>query len=129
MTEEKPTAPGRVSILIAEDSPTQALELQHLLESDGFRVTVAANGRDALEKLRADPPALVLSDVVMPELDGYELCRAVKQEPALRHLPVVLLTALNDPADVVRGLECGADNFLTKPYLGQMLVSRVRHIL
>ncbi|MHB8765718.1 MAG: sensor histidine kinase [Deferrisomatales bacterium] len=124
------TPPGAgIPVLIAEDSPTQALELEHLLVSNGYRVTVAANGREALEKLRADPPALVLSDVVMPELDGYQLCRAVKQDEALRQVPVVLLTSLQDPEDVLQGLACGADNFLTKPCPDEVLLRRVSHIL
>jgi len=116
-------------ILIVEDSPTQALKLQFLLEQNGYRVSVAKNGREAMEHLGARVPILVISDIVMPEMDGYEMCRRVKENPNLREIPVVLLTSLSDPADVIRGLQCGADNFITKPYQENFLISRIKSVL
>ncbi len=116
-------------ILLVEDSPTQAQYAQLILESEGFTVDTAANGRAAIERLSDGTFDLILSDVLMPDLSGYELCRAVKTEPRTRHIPVVLLTQLTDPMDILRGLECGADNFITKPFEAAYLIRRIRSIL
>ncbi len=116
-------------ILIAEDSPTQAAQLQHMLENQGYIVTAAANGRQALARLRIKKPDLVITDVVMPEMDGYELCSAMKSDPEFVRIPIILVTTLSDPGDVIRGLECGADNFIVKPYDERYLLSRVQFIL
>ncbi|MCX6071005.1 MAG: response regulator [Chloroflexi bacterium] len=102
-------------ILVVEDSRTQAEELKHILEAEGYQVTVAANGREALESLALRLPAAVISDIVMPEMDGFTLCRRIKEDTRSQTVPVILVTALRDPDDVIRGLECGADNFITKP--------------
>src|SRR5882757_5463898 len=118
-----------LQILIAEDSATQAQRLQHILEQHGYRVTAAANGRLALEAAQRSKPALVISDVVMPEMNGYELCSRVKADARLSHVPVVLVTTLSDPHDVIRGLECGADNFILKPYDGDQLLRRIQFVL
>lgn len=119
-----------VEILIAEDSPTQLLKLRHVLERRGFVVrTAAQNGREALDALSTHLPALVITDIVMPEMDGYELCHHIKSNPKLKEIPVILLTALSDPADILRGLECGADNFIVKPYNEEFLVSRIQFVL
>ncbi len=120
---------GGVEILIVEDSATQREQLQHLLEARGYAVASAANGREALELARRRKPTLVLADIVMPELDGYGLCRALKSHKKLKDIPVVLLTMLSDPQDVIRGLECGADNFLRKPYDERYLLSRIDYLL
>jgi hypothetical protein len=116
-------------ILVAEDSVTQAEQLKQVLENDGFRVTVARDGRKALAALRMRKPTLIISDIQMPEMDGYELCRRIRLDPELADLPVILLTSLSDPEDVFRGLQCGADNFITKPYEPNYLVTRIRHLL
>ncbi|MFH0966808.1 MAG: hybrid sensor histidine kinase/response regulator [Methanobacteriota archaeon] len=118
-----------VTILIVEDSKTQATILQHLLESAGYRVLLRYNGQEALEVLANENPTLVLTDIIMPEMDGYELCRAIKQNPKTCNVPVILVTQLYDPQDVVEGLECGADNFIIKPYDNQYLLSRIEVIL
>jgi CheY-like chemotaxis protein len=120
---------GKVEILIAEDSPTQAARLAHLLEQHGYSVMVAANGREALGLVERRRPTLVISDIVMPELDGYGLCAAIKADKKLKDIPVMLVTTLSDPQDVIRGLECGADNFLRKPYDERYLLSRIDHLL
>jgi PAS domain S-box-containing protein len=120
---------GKIEILVAEDSPTQAEQLQYLLKGHGYKVTIAANGRKALESIRRRAPALVLSDIVMPEMNGYELCQAIKSDDQLKHIPVMLVTTLSDPNDVIRGLECGADNFIRKPYEEKYLLSRVGYLL
>ncbi len=116
-------------ILIAEDSPTQAQRLQHILEQQGFRVTAAANGRQALQAARSRRPTLIISDIIMPEMDGYELCRRVKSDDALGEVPVILVTTLSDPQDVIRGLENRADNFILKPYDERHLINHVQFVL
>ncbi len=121
--------PDEIEILIVEDSPTQAERLRRLLQSMRYGARVAGNGRLALEAMRARPPQLVLSDIVMPEMDGYELCRSIKADAALRHIPVILVTSLNDPKDIIRGIECGADNFIRKPYAEDYLLNRIGHML
>lgn len=121
--------PDEVEILIVEDSPTQAERLRRLIQSMRYRARVAGNGRLALEAIRQTKPHLVLSDIVMPEMDGYTLCRAIKSDPELRDIPVILVTSLMDPKDIIRGIECGADNFIRKPYAEDYLLNRIGHML
>lgn len=118
-----------LGILIAEDSRTQAEQLGFLLEQNGYQVTIAANGRLALQAAQAQKPALLISDIVMPEMDGYELCKAIKSDDNLKNIPVILVTTLSDAQDVIRGLECGADNFIRKPYEETYLLSRINYLL
>jgi PAS domain S-box-containing protein len=115
-------------ILIVEDSPTQAEQLRHALEESGYTVTVAANGVQALAATRDDPPTVIISDIVMPEMDGYGLCRHVKADQALKDIPVILVTALSGPHDIVRALECGADSVIRKPYDERYLLSRLSYV-
>jgi DNA-binding response OmpR family regulator len=122
-------ADAALHILIAEDSATQAQRLQYILEQQGYRVTAVPNGRLALEAARRDKPALIISDVVMPEMNGYELCRQIKADERLGDVPVVLVTTLSDPHDVIRGLECRADNFILKPYDAEQLLHRIQFVL
>ena len=112
--------------LVAEDSRTQALQLKLLLESNGFEVVVAVNGNEALRLARERTPDVVISDIVMPERDGYALCHALKDDVATREVPVILVTSLAEPLDVVRALAAGADNFVTKPYDEDQLIRRVK---
>ena len=116
-------------ILVVEDSPTQALQIQQLLEKNNYRVTVANNGSEALSYLKDNIPDLIISDIVMPKMDGFEFCRLAKSNDHLKEIPVMLLTTLSDPADVIKALECGADNFVTKPYEEESLITRVQNIL
>lgn len=118
-----------LDILIAEDSRTQAEQLSYLLEQNGYRVTVAVNGKQALFAAQAQKPTLIISDIVMPEMDGYELCKAIKSDEKLKDTPVILVTTLSDSHDVIRGLECGADNFIRKPYDERYLLSRINYLL
>jgi signal transduction histidine kinase len=116
-------------ILIVEDSPTQAEKLKYILEMEDYQVSIARNGKEALSLLSKSRPTAVISDIVMPEMDGYELCRQIKANKDLSSIPVILLTVLSDPSDVVKALECGADNFLTKPYEERHLLSRLHYFL
>src|SRR5271170_1296138 len=129
MTATCEIATATATILSAEDSPTQAEKLKHILETQDYRVMAAVNGRQALEMIRQDKPTLVISDVVMPEMDGYQLCHEIKSDPALANVPVILVTTLSDPHDVIRGLECRADNFIIKPYDERSLLSRIQFVL
>ena len=116
-------------ILLVEDSPTQAAALQALLEEARYEVRVATSGEAGLAVFQTGDTDVVISDVVMPgAVDGYELCRRIKATPQ-RDVPVVLLTSLADPRDVISGLECGADHFLTKPYEPEQLLQRLEMLL
>jgi diguanylate cyclase (GGDEF)-like protein/PAS domain S-box-containing protein len=116
-------------ILVVEDSATQAQYLAQILEQAGYRVRLAANGREGLAAARAVAPALIVSDIAMPEMDGFALCQEIKRDPLLRDIPVILLTSLSSLYDVIKGLDCGADNFLRKPYDITYLLGRIHYIL
>ena len=115
-------------ILIVEDSPTQAELLRGSLVDVGFMAATAPDGETAITFLESGEFDLVITDVMMPGIDGYELCRRIKSHPTWGQLPVILLTSLTDPLDIVSGIECGADNFLTKPYNADDLIGRVRYL-
>lgn len=112
-------------ILVVEDSRTQAEYLCHILKSNGYEVGLAVNGNDALAQVRIEHPAMVLTDILMPEMDGYALCRAIKQDPDLASIPVILVTQLFDPADLIKGLEAGANNIIIKPFEPEHVISRI----
>ncbi len=116
-------------ILIAEDSGVQAYMLRRILEEEGYETSVANNGRLALELATRIRPSLLVSDVNMPEMSGYELCRQIKANSDLCHIPVILVTNLSDPDDVLLGLKSGADSFVIKPYDRTHMLARVQHAL
>ncbi len=118
-----------VHILVVEDSSAQAFKLRHLLLGRFGKVTVAAHGGEALPLMEADPPTLVISDVKMPEMDGYELCRRIRASEQFAKIPVILITALTDPSEAIKGLQCGASGFLTKPYEEDHLLARIQFLL
>jgi PAS domain S-box-containing protein len=120
---------GEFLILVVEDSPTQAEKLKVLFEQQNYKVRCACNGGVALEIINQVRPTLVVSDVVMPGMDGYELCRQIKADENLRSIPVMLVTALFAPIDVMRGLECGADTFVLKPYTDDAMLLRARSLI
>lgn len=125
----KSSADKRLKILIVEDSPTQAELLRFLLDVHGYDVVTVTNAKSALNVLRTDRPVLVISDIVMPEMNGYELCKIIKSDDDLKSIPVILVTRLADSDDVVNSLECGADNFIRKPYEENYLLSRIDYLL
>jgi len=118
----------QVNILIVEDSPTQTKMLRYILEENGYTVSSANNGVNALEAIRQRKPNLIITDIIMPLMDGFALCKAVKSDPELKSIPVMLLTSLSDPQDVIKGLQAGADNFLTKPYEDMFLIVCIQNI-
>lgn len=122
-------AVSELTILIAEDSAVQAESLRRVLVSDGYTVVVARNGAEGLLKAKEMKPDLIVSDINMPLMSGFEFCKQIKANAETASTPVILLTALSDPTDVISGLECGADNFIVKPYNGAHLLSRIRKIV
>jgi hypothetical protein len=121
--------PDLPRILIVEDSPTQALKLRRTLEQAGYPVIQANDGRQGLAKARDTHPDLIISDVSMPHMDGFEMCHHIKTDPTLRDTPVILLTALTTPGEILSGLDAGADNYLTKPVDEPFLLNRVSTLL
>jgi signal transduction histidine kinase len=120
--------PMTSTILIVEDDPGSRQALQAILSTGGYVVEAAENGKIGLQKAAALLPDLVLLDVMMPEMDGYEVCRRLRADPRLAEVPVVMVTALDDHDSRLRGLEAGADDFLSKPYDSGELRARVRTI-
>jgi class 3 adenylate cyclase/CheY-like chemotaxis protein len=118
-----------IDILIVEDSPSQAVKLGDVLEQNGYGVSIAEDGEAALDYLKKHRPTIIISDIIMPNMDGYDLCRCVKSDEDLRNIPVILLTQLSYPEDVIRGLECGADVFFTKPCDAEYLSSKIESLL
>ncbi|MBF0178388.1 MAG: response regulator [Magnetococcales bacterium] len=121
----KPTAP----ILLVEDSAIQRVMLQRMLEQAGYATVTALDGAEGLLAARRHRPCLIITDISMPNMDGYEMCRAVKQDPAIKHIAVLILTGLDDPREVIRGLNAGADNFLTKSSDEARILERVAALL
>jgi signal transduction histidine kinase len=115
-------------ILVVDDSPTQAERLRLLLTREGYLVDKAPTGRDGLRQATASAPDLIISDVTMPEMDGFEFCRAMKAVPGTSRIPFILLTGRSTPADIITGLESGADNFIPKPYEDGYLLDRIRRV-
>src|SRR5208283_97157 len=118
-----------IRILIVEDSAIQAETLRRMLIAEGYSVFVAKDGAEGLLKAKESRPELVISDIVMPEMNGFELCKHIKSDAEISSTPVILLTSLSDPTDVISGLECGADNFIVKPYEKHHLISRIKQII
>lgn len=121
--------PNHTEILIVEDSATQREQLLDLLGEAGHVVRAAENGRVAIELARRHPPGCIISDIVMPEMNGYDLCRAVRADKQLKNTPIIPLTSLSDPLDVIEALRCGADNLIRKPYDAKHLLLLIQNIL
>jgi signal transduction histidine kinase len=119
----------RVRVLVVEDSATQAEELRLILESGGFDVETAPNADAGLERLERSGFDFIVSDIIMPGMSGYDFCRRLKGDARWKAIPVLLLTSLTDPIDVIHALECGADSFLSKPCEPERLIDRVNNLL
>ncbi len=116
-------------ILVTDDEPNIVRLIQVNLERQGFQVETASNGAQALEKIRANRPDLLVSDVMMPEMDGFELLSNIRRDPALENLPVIMLTAKAQDRDVLEGYTRGADMYLTKPFNPIELVTFAKRLL
>jgi hypothetical protein len=116
-------------IMAVEDSMVQAKKLRNFLDQTGIKNILYSNANEAYLAALESPPVLVISDIVMPGMDGYEFCTKLKNHHHLKEIPVILLTSLRDPLDIIKGLQAGADNFITKPYEEQYLLSRIQYLL
>ena len=116
-------------VLVAEDERDVAELVRYTLAREGFEVVVAATGADALRHAQESRPDLVLLDLMLPQVNGWELCRRLKQDPATRALPVIMLTARSEEGDKILGFELGADDYVTKPFSTRELVARVRAVV
>jgi len=119
----------KIKILIVEDSLTQAELLKHLFESQGYKITIAANGDEAIKLLERESPSLIISDIIMQPMDGYELCKRIKKMDKFKDIPIILLTSLSEPLDIIHGVESKADYYFTKPYDEGYLISKVEALL
>jgi len=120
---------SQVKILIVEDEEDVLELVRYNLEKNGYLTDSALNGRKALEKIRSTLPDLILLDLMLPEVDGLEICRSVKRDPRTADIPVIMLTAKGTEADIVAGLEMGADDYVTKPFSPRVLMARVKAVL
>lgn len=116
-------------ILIAEDEPSIVISLEFLLKEAGHDVTVARDGAEALRRIAADPPDLVVLDVMLPSVNGFEVCRRLRDNPETRRIPVLMLTARGRESEVEKGLAAGADAYMTKPFATKELVRAVTELL
>src|SRR5687768_9426714 len=120
---------ARERILLIEDEPDIAEVLQYNLEKEGSHVDVARRGDTGLEVVRKDNPDLILLDLMLPGIDGLEITRLLKRDPATAHLPIVMLTARGEEMDRIVGLELGADDYISKPFSPREVVLRVKAVL
>lgn len=116
-------------ILIVEDEESLLKLESILLTTKGFHVQGVATGTAALKAVAEDPPDLVLLDIMLPEMDGFEVCRQIKSSPQTRHIPVILLTAKKSPEDMNRGKQAGADHYMTKPFKSSMVIASIERLL
>ena len=121
--------PGTPKVLVVDDDPVIIRLLEVNFEMEGFEVVTAVDGQDGVDKCRAELPDIVVSDVMMPKLNGLELCVAIKADPATDGIPVVLLSAKAQVADIRAGLDAGADDYVTKPFEPLDLIDRVNKLL
>jgi CheY-like chemotaxis protein len=116
-------------ILIVDDSTTNNILLQSILEEEGFRVDVAFNGQEALDLVEKEKPALILLDIMMPEIDGITLLRKIQKEQATKSIPVVMVTAKDDDYSREESMLAGATDFLTKPIDVELVISKVKALM
>ncbi|OHB33125.1 MAG: two-component system response regulator [Desulfuromonadaceae bacterium GWC2_58_13] len=120
---------NKKKILIVEDEESLLKLESILLISKGFEVKGVSNGRAALEAVAEEKPDLILLDIMLPEIDGFEVCRRIKSDPSTRHIPVVMLTAKKSREDMVRGEKVGADWYITKPFKSAMVIETIQRFL
>ena len=116
-------------IVLAEDEPQIARLIEFKLKKEGYDVTWRENGEEALQAIKAEKPNLILLDVMMPVMDGYEVLRRLKEDENLKSIPVIMLTARAQEKDVVKGIDMGAEDYITKPFHPAELLARVKRIL
>lgn len=120
---------SKYKVLVVDDVPLNQLVVEKMLVKFGMKVTKASNGLDALEKLRTEIPSLVLLDLMMPVMDGFDFLRIARSKPELASLKIIVLSALNSTEDIVRGYNAGANDFITKPIIYEKLISSIANQL
>jgi two-component system, OmpR family, alkaline phosphatase synthesis response regulator PhoP len=126
-TDKQPSAQSRV--LVVDDNAQNRELLGAYLESIPVRVEMAEDGVEALQQISSQPPDLILLDIMMPRMSGFEVCRKLKSHPETREIPIIMVTALNEMGDIERAVDCGTDDFLSKPVNRIELVTRVKNLL
>lgn len=116
-------------ILIADDEQNIVISLEFLMKREGFTVCIAADGQEAIDKVRSEAPDLVLLDIMMPRKNGYEVCQEIRSDPQLQGTRILMLTAKGREMEVTKGLAMGADTYMTKPFSTRELVTRVKSLL
>lgn len=117
------------TVLIADDEPNIVISLEFLLTQEGYRVQVAHDGQEAWDAIQRQPPDLVLLDVMLPHLSGFDVCQKIRENPAWQGVRIVMLTAKGREVEISKGLALGADAYITKPFATQELLARVRALL
>ncbi len=120
---------GVTKILVIDDEPSLRDMLDDILTMEGFTVITAGDGEEGLKKIYGDQPDLIILDCSMPVLDGYEVLGRIRKDPALYSKPVIMLTVLSGEFDEIRGLELGADDYITKPFRSAQLIARIKAVL
>jgi DNA-binding response OmpR family regulator len=116
-------------ILLVDDEPNIVMSLEFLLRKNGYQVGIARNGMEALAAINATPYDLVLLDVMMPDVDGYQVCRQIRESPSRTTTKVIILSAKSQPTDVQQGYDAGADMYIPKPFSTRQLMAKVRELL
>lgn len=120
---------GKKKILLIDDEKDLVEELTLRLAAEGYEVLAAFDGQEGLEKARQEKPDLILLDVVMPKLDGYEVCLELKKDSSTKKIPIIMISAKSQESDKFRGKECGASAYITKPYETDLLLQKIRGFL
>jgi two-component system, OmpR family, alkaline phosphatase synthesis response regulator PhoP len=116
-------------ILIADDEQNIVISLEYLMRREGFEVSVAQDGDEAIAKIHAEQPDLVLLDIMMPKMNGFEVCQEIRSDPKLKGVRILMLTAKGRETEIAKGLALGADGYMTKPFSTKELVERIRALL
>ncbi len=120
---------SKSTILVVEDESDIAELIAYNLEREGFKVESALSGEEGLSKARKNLPDLIILDIMLPEMNGLDVCRALRSDQATQRIPIIMLTARNEDIDIVTGLEVGADDYITKPFSPRVIIARVRSVL
>ena len=116
-------------VLIVDDEPSIILPLQFLMEQNGYIVTIAHNGEEAIKEITEFKPDLILLDIMLPVLDGFEICQILKENPKWKNIKIILVTAMGRDVNIAKGLALGADAYITKPFANSDIVQKVNELL